>query len=55
MYLESTDDMVLTRIPVAPSALILLAVLAVPTVLLGAYWAPLFDLTVSSVKFFAGL
>jgi len=55
MYLESTDDLVLTRIPVATSALALLAILAVPTVLLGAYWAPLFDLTVSSVKFFAGL
>jgi NADH-quinone oxidoreductase subunit N len=55
MYLETTDDLDLTRIAVAPSALVLLAILAVPTVFLGAYWAPLFDLTVSSVKFFAGL
>ncbi len=55
MYLESTGDLALARIPVAPAALALLAILAVPTVLLGAYWAPLFDLTVSSVKFFAGL
>jgi hypothetical protein len=47
--------MPLTRLAVSPAALILLAVLAIPTVLLGAYWAPLFDLTVSSVKFFAGL
>ena len=55
MYLEAADDLPLTRLAVSPAALILLAVLAIPTVLLGAYWAPLFDLTVSSVKFFAGL
>lgn len=55
MYLETTDDMVLTRLPVSMAALVLLAVFAVPTVLLGAFWGPLFDLATSSVKFFSGI
>lgn len=55
MYLENTDDLTLTRLPISPSALVLLAIFAVPTVLLGVYWAPLFDWATSSVKFFAGL
>lgn len=55
MYLETPDDVALTRLPVSATAIILLAVLVVPTVLLGAFWGPLFDLASSSVKFFAGL
>jgi hypothetical protein len=56
MYLETPDDeVVLTRLPVSATAIVLLAVLVVPTVLLGAFWGPLFDLAASSVKFFAGL
>jgi len=54
MYLETTNDMVLTRLPISFAALVLLAVLAVPTVLLGAFWGPLFDLATASVKFFSG-
>jgi len=54
MYLETTEDMVLTRLPISFAALVLLAVLAVPTVLLGAFWGPLFDLATASVKFFSG-
>ncbi|MDZ7289272.1 MAG: NADH-quinone oxidoreductase subunit N [candidate division KSB1 bacterium] len=56
MYLEASGDEVLpARLPVSATAIVLLAVLAVPTVLLGVYWAPLFDLATSSVKFFAAL
>jgi NADH-quinone oxidoreductase subunit N len=55
MYLETSDDVALTRLPVSATAIVLLAVLAVPTVLLGVFWGPLFDLAESSVKFFAGL
>ena len=56
MYLEAPDDGVaLARLPVSAAAVVLLAILVVPTVLLGVYWGPLFDLAASSVKFFAGL
>ncbi|MGH7455121.1 MAG: NADH-quinone oxidoreductase subunit N, partial [bacterium] len=55
MYLETPDDVALTRLPVSATAIILLAVLVVPTVLLGAFWGPLFDLAESSVKFFSAL
>jgi NADH-quinone oxidoreductase subunit N len=55
MYLETPEDVALTRLPVSASAITLLAVLVVPTVVLGVFWGPLFDLAESSVKFFAGL
>lgn len=55
MYLESTEDAVMTRLPISFAATVLLAVFAVPTVLLGVFWGPLFDLATASVKFFTGV
>lgn len=55
MYLESTADTVMTRLPVSLAATVLLAVFAVPTVLLGVFWGPLFDWAAASVKFFTGV
>jgi NADH-quinone oxidoreductase subunit N len=55
MYLETPEDVAVARLPVSATAIVLLAVLVVPTVLLGVFWGPLFDLAESSVKFFAGL
>lgn len=54
MYLADPGETVVARLPVSISGLVLLAVLAVPTVLLGVFWGPLVDLATSSVKFFAG-
>ncbi|MDZ7344101.1 MAG: NADH-quinone oxidoreductase subunit N [candidate division KSB1 bacterium] len=55
MYLEPSPDEVLTRVPVSAASIVLLAVLAVPTVLLGVFFGPLFEWTNSSVSFFPGL
>jgi NADH-quinone oxidoreductase subunit N len=55
MYLEPSADEAWTRIPVSATALVLLAVLVVPTVLLGVFFGPLFEWASSSVRFFPGL
>jgi NADH-quinone oxidoreductase subunit N len=55
MYLETPEDVALTRLPVSASAITLLAVLVVPTVLLGVFFERLFNFANLSVKFFAGL
>lgn len=55
MYLETPAAPVTERLAVSWPAMALLAILAVPTLVLGIAFGPLYDLTKASVKFFAGI
>ena len=55
MYLESSPHPTASLLPVSTSAVVLLAVLAVPTFVLGIAFSPLLNLARESVKFFAGI
>jgi hypothetical protein len=55
MYLVSPAQKTAAVLPVSASAIVLLAVLAVPTFVLGFAFSPLLDLARESVRFFAGI
>jgi len=54
MWLE-TADTELAPLPVSIPAVVMVLVLAIPTIILGLYWAPLSELTNYSVKLFSSL
>jgi len=54
MWLEKTDTE-LAPLPVSVPAVILVFVLAIPTIIFGLYWAPLSELTNYSAKLFSSL
>ncbi|MFQ5771083.1 MAG: proton-conducting transporter membrane subunit, partial [bacterium] len=51
MFIEKADEKVSIGLTVSPYYVTLLAVLVIPTILLGVYWAPLADLANYSVEF----
>ncbi|MCG8607134.1 NADH-quinone oxidoreductase subunit N [bacterium] len=55
MFLNRADESVSIGLSVSPYYVVLLAVLVIPTVLLGVYWAPLADFTSYSVEFLRAL
>lgn len=55
MFLEKIDEKKLIPLNVSAYYVVLLAVLVIPTILLGVYWAPLADLANNSVEFLRAL
>jgi NADH-quinone oxidoreductase subunit N len=51
MFIDPVEEPATARLSVSPLFVTLLAVLAIPIVLLGVYWAPLSDLATYSVSF----
>ncbi len=55
MFIDPTKEAATMRLRVSPLFVTLLAVLAIPVVVLGVYWAPLTRLATYSVAFLSGL
>ncbi|RMF58018.1 MAG: NADH-quinone oxidoreductase subunit N, partial [Calditrichaeota bacterium] len=55
MFFDKSEEKDVSALSVSPFYVVLLAVLVVPTILIGVYWAPLADLANYSVEFLRAL